>query len=56
MVHQCGSEGKALEKSSSVNTGFVFCADGRFGKNDVVCLIFCCTTQFGPGKIKKICV
>lgn len=25
MVHQCGSEGKALErKSSSVNTGFVF--------------------------------
>lgn len=42
MVHQCGSEGKALErKSSSVNTGFCIscCADGRFGKKDVVCLI-----------------
>lgn len=38
MVHQCGSEGKAL-KRKSVNTGFFFilhCADGRFGKRDVV--------------------
>lgn len=56
MVHQCGSEGKALKrKSSSVNTGLVIlhCADGRFGKKDVVCLIFSCTTQVRPG-MKKI--
>lgn len=57
MVHQCGSKGKALErKSSSVNTGFLFlrCADGRFGKKDVVCLIFSCTMLFRPGERERL--
>lgn len=55
MVHQCGSEGKALKrKSSSVNTGLVIlhCADGRFGKKDVVCPIFSCTTQVRPALLQ----